>query len=83
MRSHGTPTEALLVAGNFKRNRQRMRGVERWTRWLSAAGLAAFGFFLGPFVYFAHEKVWDHFGSPRADTVPRLPPPPRSLPAPA
>jgi phospholipid-binding lipoprotein MlaA len=33
--------EGLPVAGNFKRNRQRMRGVERWTKWLSAASLAA------------------------------------------
>jgi phospholipid-binding lipoprotein MlaA len=33
--------ESLRVAGNFKRNRQRMRGVERWTKWLSAASLAA------------------------------------------
>jgi phospholipid-binding lipoprotein MlaA len=33
--------ESLPVAGNFKRNRQRMRGVERWTKWLSAASLAA------------------------------------------
>lgn len=49
----------------------------------TAAGLAAFGFFIGPFVYFAHEKVWDHFGAPRAETAPLLPPPARALPAPA
>jgi uncharacterized membrane protein len=29
----------------------------------SVAGLSAFGFFLGPFVYFDHEKAWDYFGS--------------------
>jgi uncharacterized membrane protein len=27
----------------------------------TAAGLSAFGFFLGRFVYFGHEKAWDHF----------------------
>jgi uncharacterized membrane protein len=32
----------------------------------TAAGLSAFGFFLGPFVYFAHEKAWDHFSPPEA-----------------
>ena len=49
----------------------------------TAAGLAAFGFFIGPFVYFAHERAWDHFGAPHAPTPPRLPPPARALPAPA
>src|SRR5580692_2168907 len=39
--SSGTCVERLRVAGNFKRKRQRMRGVERWTKWLSAASLAA------------------------------------------
>src|SRR5271167_2617461 len=39
--SCGNCAESLRVAGNFKRNRQRMRGVERWTKWLSAASLAA------------------------------------------
>jgi hypothetical protein len=29
----------------------------------TVAGLSAFGFFLGPFVYFGHEKAWDYFGS--------------------
>ena len=48
----------------------------------TAAGLSAFGFVLGPFVYFAHEKAWDHFGAPR-EAIALLPPPARLLPAPA
>jgi uncharacterized membrane protein len=32
----------------------------------TAAGLSAFGFFLGPFVYFGHEKLWDYFAAPNA-----------------
>jgi uncharacterized membrane protein len=28
---------------------------------MTAAGLAAFGFVVGPFVYYGHEKVWDYF----------------------
>jgi uncharacterized membrane protein len=32
----------------------------------TAAGLSAFGFFLGPFVYYGHEKVWEYFGAPTA-----------------
>jgi uncharacterized membrane protein len=27
----------------------------------TAAGLAAFGFVVGPFVYYGHEKAWDYF----------------------
>jgi uncharacterized membrane protein len=50
---------------------------------LTAAGLSAFGFVLGPFVYYGHEKAWDYFAGPREDNVPRLPPPTRLLPAPA
>jgi uncharacterized membrane protein len=49
----------------------------------TAAGLSAFGFFIGPFVYFAHERAWDYFTTPREDVSPRLPPPTRLLPAPA
>jgi uncharacterized membrane protein len=49
----------------------------------TAAGLSAFGFFIGPFVYFAHERLWDHFGAPRAEITPRLPPPARALTAPS
>jgi uncharacterized membrane protein len=47
---------------------------------LTAAGLAAFGFVLGPFVYYGHEKVWDYYSSP-ADTDTE-PPPVKLLPAP-
>jgi uncharacterized membrane protein len=32
----------------------------------TAATLSAFGFVLGPFVYFGHEKAWDYYGSRRA-----------------
>jgi uncharacterized membrane protein len=28
---------------------------------VTAAGLAAFGFVVGPFVYYGHEKAWDYF----------------------
>ncbi|WP_158814131.1 DUF2061 domain-containing protein [Methylocapsa sp. S129] len=31
----------------------------------TAAGLSAFGFVVGPFVYLGHEMVWDHYGSPK------------------
>ena len=31
----------------------------------AAAALSAFGFVLGPFVYFGHEKAWDYYGSRR------------------
>jgi uncharacterized membrane protein len=36
---------------------------------VAAAGLSAFGFVVGPFIYLAHEKVWDRFGSPEAGTA--------------
>jgi uncharacterized membrane protein len=32
----------------------------------SAVLLSATGFVLGPFVYFGHEKAWEHFG-PRVE----------------
>jgi uncharacterized membrane protein len=48
---------------------------------VTAAGLSASGFILGPFVYWGHEKAWDHYGSP-AERLPELPPPARLLPAP-
>jgi hypothetical protein len=35
----------------------------------AAAGLSAFAFVGGPFVYLGHELVWDHYGSPRARTL--------------
>lgn len=28
--------------------------------------LTAIGFVVGPFVYIGHEKIWDHYGSPRS-----------------
>ena len=28
----------------------------------TAAGLSAFGFVFGPFVYLGHEMIWDHYG---------------------
>jgi uncharacterized membrane protein len=47
----------------------------------TAAGLSAFGFVLGPFVYLGHEKAWEYFGTRRApDTGGSAPP--RLLPAP-
>jgi uncharacterized membrane protein len=46
----------------------------------TALGLSAFGFVVGPFVYFAHEKAWDHFTT---RTEPAQHPAPRLLPAPA
>jgi hypothetical protein len=33
---------------------------------VTAAGLSASGFILGPFVYLGHEMVWDRYGSPRS-----------------
>jgi uncharacterized membrane protein len=29
----------------------------------TAVGLSAFGFVVGPFVYYGHEWLWDHYGS--------------------
>ncbi len=49
---------------------------------VTAAGLAAFGFVVGPFVYWGHEKAWDHFRSPEASSVAQ-PVPMKLLPAPA
>jgi uncharacterized membrane protein len=34
----------------------------------TAAGLSAFGFVVGPFVYLGHEMAWDYYGSPRERT---------------
>jgi uncharacterized membrane protein len=47
-----------------------------------AAGLSAFGFVVGPFVYFGHEKLWDRFFPEDAHPL-ELPPPTKLLPAPA
>jgi len=35
----------------------------------TAAGLAAFGFVVGPFVYLGHEKAWDYFSDGARVTV--------------
>jgi uncharacterized membrane protein len=49
-----------------------------------AAGLSAFAFLVGPFVYLGHEKLWDYYGSPAEPTpAAALPWPARLLPAPA
>jgi uncharacterized membrane protein len=47
-----------------------------------AAGLSAFGFVVGPFVYYGHEKLWDRFFPEDAAPL-ALAPPPKLLPAPA
>lgn len=31
----------------------------------TAAALTAFGFFVGPFIYLSHEKIWDYYGAPK------------------
>ena len=36
---------------------------------ITAAGLAAFGFVLGPFVYYGHEKIWDYYTSSAEHTA--------------
>ena len=47
----------------------------------TAATLSASGFILGPFVYFGHEWLWDHSGSPEQPAA-ELEAPPKLLPAP-
>ena len=47
----------------------------------TAAGLSAFAFVVGPFVYLGHEKLWDYYGSPRDRTF-DLPAATNLLPAP-
>jgi len=53
---------------------------------LTAAGLAAFGFVVGPFVYFGHERAWEYFTRPHEPTPEPLPQAnfaaPLALPAP-
>jgi uncharacterized membrane protein len=44
----------------------------------TAALLSSFGFVLGPFVYYGHERLWERFGAPAA-----APPMQLALPAPA
>jgi uncharacterized membrane protein len=48
----------------------------------TAAGLSAFGFVVGPFVYFGHERLWERF-FPEEAALFELAPPPKLLPAPA
>ena len=36
----------------------------------TAAALTAFGFFVGPFIYLGHEKIWDHYGAPKVRVAP-------------
>ena len=38
----------------------------------TAADLSAFGFVVGPFVYFGHERVWDYFSAPGSRSTRRL-----------
>ena len=45
----------------------------------TAAGLSAFGFVVGPFVYFGHERVWDYFSAPGERTLDAQPPTDREL----
>jgi uncharacterized membrane protein len=49
---------------------------------LTAAGLAAWGFAVGPFVYWGHEKAWEYFTAPKEGAVEILEPI-KLLPAPA
>jgi uncharacterized membrane protein len=39
----------------------------------TAAGLSAFGFVVGPFVYLGHEMAWDYYGSPKKQLSKRSP----------
>jgi uncharacterized membrane protein len=48
---------------------------------VTAAGLSASDFILGPFDYLGHEKVWDYYGSP-AECLPEPVLPAGLLPAP-
>jgi uncharacterized membrane protein len=47
----------------------------------TAALLSAFGFVIGPFVYFGHEKLWDYYAPPPQRTV-QPPSSAKLLPAP-
>jgi uncharacterized membrane protein len=40
---------------------------------ITAAGLSAFAFVVGPFVYLGHEKVWDYYSSPQPAEVTATP----------
>ena len=41
----------------------------------TAAGLSAFGFVVGPFVYWGHEKAWEYYGSSGKPTLDLAPAP--------
>jgi uncharacterized membrane protein len=41
---------------------------------VTALGLSAFAFVVGPFVYLGHEKLWDYYGSPRERVLDAEPP---------
>jgi uncharacterized membrane protein len=47
----------------------------------TAAGLSAFAFVVGPFVYLGHEKLWDYYTLPKGQT-PNASEPMKLLPAP-
>jgi uncharacterized membrane protein len=47
---------------------------------VTAVGLSASGFILGPFVYWGHEKAWDRYRSP-GEHLPEVVPPVELLPA--
>jgi uncharacterized membrane protein len=49
---------------------------------LTATGLAAWGFIVGPFVYWGHEKLWERFNSSDETSVEQTEPM-KLLPAPA
>jgi uncharacterized membrane protein len=49
----------------------------------TAAGLSAFGFVVGPFVYWGHEKAWEYYTSPDRQPVALLPKPNLRLSPPA
>jgi uncharacterized membrane protein len=46
----------------------------------TAIGLSAFGFVVGPFVYWGHEKAWDYYGPSVERSLGQLLPPPESAP---
>jgi uncharacterized membrane protein len=49
----------------------------------TAAGLSAFGFVVGPFVYWGHEKAWEYYASSDTPPVALLPKPSPRLAPPA
>jgi uncharacterized membrane protein len=46
----------------------------------TAAGLSAFAFVVGPFVYLGHERLWDYYSAPRGRAL-ALPAPKDAVPA--